>query len=109
VSGNSTRADDFVTKGRFLEADSDNRFNLLLAFLPSTETATAEKAIKPKHVSKAWTPSDGSVSATAKNNGKAFTLALTNADGPRFGAFITDRLDSLYEEFRKSAAREAGE
>lgn len=109
VSGNSTRAADFVTKGRFLEADSDNRFNLLLAFLPSTETATTEKASKLKPVSKAWTPSDGSVSAMAKNNGKAFTLALTNADGPRFGAFITDRLDSLYEEFRKSAARETGE
>ncbi|RWK68276.1 plasmid partitioning protein RepB [Mesorhizobium sp.] len=109
VSGNSARAGEFVTRGSFLEADSDNRFNLLLAFLPSSEAPTAEKASKPKPVSKAWAPTDGSVSAVAKDNGKAFTLALKNADGTRFGAFITDQLDSLYEAFRKSEARQTGE
>jgi ParB family chromosome partitioning protein len=108
VSGNSARAAEFVTKDRFSEADSDNRFNLLLDFLSSAEAATEEKASKPKPVTKAWAPNDGSVSATAKNNGKAFTLALKSADGPRFGAFIADQLDSLYEAFRKSE-RQTGE
>ncbi|RUV77488.1 plasmid partitioning protein RepB [Mesorhizobium sp. M5C.F.Cr.IN.023.01.1.1] len=109
VGGNSERAGELVTMDSFLEANSDNRFNLLLAFLSSSEAPTAEKATKPTPVTKAWAPTDGSVSAVAKDNGKAFTLALKNADGTRFGAFITDQLDSLYEAFRNSEARQTGD
>jgi ParB family chromosome partitioning protein len=109
VSGNAERAGEFVAMDSFLEADSDNRFNLLLAFLSSSKAPTEEKASKPPPVTKAWAPTDGSVSAVAKDNGKAFTLALKNADGTRFGAFITDQLDSLYEAFRNSEARQIGD
>ncbi|TIU66270.1 MAG: plasmid partitioning protein RepB, partial [Mesorhizobium sp.] len=50
VRGNSERAGEFVTMDSFLEANSDNRFNLLLAFLSSSEAPTAEKATKPTPV-----------------------------------------------------------
>lgn len=102
VDKNPARAADFVGKGRFLEADSDTRFNLLLSFLNSAPPAGEQKSARPKAFTRTWAPNGGSVTATAKEDGKAFILALKNEDGPRFGAFIIDHLDSLYEAFRNS-------
>lgn len=101
VKGNAEKAAEFVRKGRFLEAGSDDRFNLLFAFLPA-EPATAKGAAAPNPAVKAWAPADRSVTATIKNTGTAFNLHLKSKDASRFGAYISDNLDVFYEAFRKS-------
>lgn len=101
VKGNAEKAAEFVRKGRFLEAGSDERFNLLFAFLPP-ERSAAKRAVVAEPTIQAWAPADRSVSATIKNTGTAFNLQLKSKDAGRFGAYISDNLDVFYDAFRKS-------
>lgn len=99
--GNAGRAADFIRTGRFLEAGSDERFNLLLSSLPM-ELDRTEKPKAARPASRSWAPIDKSIRVTVKQTGKAITLAVNESDGNRFGSWISENLDGLYEEFRKS-------
>lgn len=101
VRGNAEKAAELVKKGRFLEAASDDRFNLLFSTLPTTAEGD-ESRPRPKAVASSWAPEDRTVTVKVKDDGKIATMAIGAADGPRFAAFITERLDDLYEAFRNS-------
>jgi ParB family transcriptional regulator, chromosome partitioning protein len=83
---------------------SDQRFQMLFDTL-------AKKPEKPEETSpaKAWASTDNSVSVISKAAGKGYTLALKSKDAALFGEFITGRLESLYEEFRKSVSEATGD
>jgi ParB family transcriptional regulator, chromosome partitioning protein len=94
-------ARSFVASQNYLTTDSDDRFELLFNFLNGGRKKSVKKAVAPR-VSKAWAPSDKSVTVTAKANGKAFDLALRNKDAVHFGGWISENLDELYRAFRES-------
>lgn len=48
-----------------------------------------------------WRPRDGAVSASIRNDGKSYTLALKAKDAVEFGEFLADSLDELYARYRK--------
>ena len=102
IDGNASIAAAFVKKGKFAEAESDDRFNLLFAAL-SADGAASERNSRPGAPSvRAWSPRDHLVTVKLKDGGKTATLALSAPDGPRFATFITERLDDLYAAFRAS-------
>lgn len=110
IKGNAAKASDFIKKGKFLEARSEDRFNLLFSALPEIEVPTeAGKSGNDKPKSKTWAPEDKSVSVRVKDNGKTATLAVGATDGIRFASFISGQLDDLYQAFRQSEAAQSGD
>lgn len=110
IKGNAAKAYGFTKKGKFLEAGSDDRFNLLLAVLPEVEEpAKVGKSTSARLAAKSWAPADKSVSVRMKDNGKTATLAVGAADGLRFASFINGQLEDLYEAFRKSEQQQPGD
>ncbi|WP_336814113.1 plasmid partitioning protein RepB [Bosea sp. MMO-172] len=97
---NHGRASEILREDGFVPLSSDERFHLLVQRLkvkPGRKRAALEK--------RGWTASDKALSADILAEGKKFTLALKakNADAHAFGAFLSDSLDRLYEEFRRDA------
>ncbi|TGQ51548.1 plasmid partitioning protein RepB [Mesorhizobium sp. M1C.F.Ca.ET.193.01.1.1] len=112
VKGNLEKATRFVGKQKFLEVESDTRFSLLFNHLPGDEAIADHQAAttgSKSAVAPAWAPSDKSVRVTAKDTGKAFTLSLKERDGVRFGTWISENLELLYSEFRRSETSNTGE
>lgn len=97
--GSTGRAVEYVTSAEFVQPGSDARFARLFDFLsaPAKRPPAAAKTQE-----KAWAPQDRSVRAKITDTGKVFTLALKAREASPFGAFITERLDELFEAFRQS-------
>ncbi|RUZ33109.1 plasmid partitioning protein RepB [Mesorhizobium sp. M7A.F.Ca.CA.001.04.1.1] len=101
------RAADYVASPEFATSGSDARFARLFDFM-SAPAKRAPAASKTQE--KAWAPHDRSVRAKITDTGKVFTLALKAKEASPFGAFITDRLDELFEAFRQSeTAKKTGD
>lgn len=82
--------------------ESDSRFELLVAEL-------ARKEAKPEATEYDWKPkSGGKIAGRIKSAGNSFTIALKTGDAPDFGAYISRRLDELYEAYR-AGKLQAGE
>jgi ParB family transcriptional regulator, chromosome partitioning protein len=110
IEGNAAKAYGFVRKGRFLEASSDDRFNLLFAVLTEEPAEPSTSKIKgSKLATKSWAPPDKSVSVSLKDNGKTATLALGAANGSLFASFIAGQLDELYGAFMRSKTKQTGD
>ncbi|RVK16933.1 plasmid partitioning protein RepB [Sinorhizobium meliloti] len=78
----------------FSGADSDKRFDLALGQLLG-------KAAKP--TAKTWRPREGkALTGSIKADGKTYTLALKADEAPAFGEFLTNKLDELYAEFKRT-------
>jgi ParB family chromosome partitioning protein len=105
--GSAGRAAEYVKSAEFAQLDSDARFARLFDLM-SAPAKHSPVASKPQ--GKAWAPTDRSVRAKITDTGKVFTLALKAKEASRFGAFITDRLDELFEAFRQSeTAKKTGD
>jgi ParB family chromosome partitioning protein len=105
--GSAGRAAEYVKSAEFAQLDSDARFARLFDLM-SSPAKHSPVASKPH--GKAWAPTDRSVRAKITDTGKVFTLALKAKEASRFGAFITDRLDELFEAFRQSeTAKKTGD
>jgi ParB family chromosome partitioning protein len=105
--GSAGRAAEYVKSAEFAQLDSDARFARLFDLMsaPAKHSPVASKA-----QGKAWAPTDRSVRAKITDTGKVFTLALKAKEASRFGAFITDKLDELFEAFRQSeTAKKTGD
>jgi ParB family chromosome partitioning protein len=92
----------------FKVASSDDRLEILARYLVGKPT-NKEPAPAQRAATKSWAPDDKSVSVTLKKTTKKATVTLESADGPLFAEFITERLDDLYEAFRKSNMEAPGE
>lgn len=96
---------DFVQQAGFGDADSDARFDMLhrhLVSVPKSPASTGDE-----FASEHWAPSDGSLQVTMKSTKQSVTLALRKPDGKRFGAWISQNLDTLYGEFRQVETRKS--
>lgn len=95
------RATECVTSADFAQLGSDGRFARLFDCVSAPVKSPGAKS---KSRERAWAPQDRSVQAKITDTGKAFTLALKSREASSFGAFISERLDELFEAFRASEA-----
>ncbi|MBY3203807.1 plasmid partitioning protein RepB [Rhizobium laguerreae] len=98
----AARLAKLIASGSFMAEESDRRFELLVAEL-------AKKEAKPETTEFDWKPkSGGKIAGRIKSAGNSFTIALKTGDAPDFGAYISRRLDELYEAYR-AGKLQAGE
>lgn len=90
-------AREIIGTEAFISAGSDQRLNMLADALRTEKPRTARKG-EPL----TWAPADRSVSVTLKSSGKQATLSLKERDAAAFARFIADRIEDLYEDFRKA-------
>ncbi len=77
----------------FQALTSDERFAVVLA--------EANRKPRKEPSSREWKPDSGKLTATIKDNGKAYTLSLKTAgEDEGFGAYLTGRLDQLYADWK---------
>ena len=98
----AARLAKLIGSEKFMGEESDRRFELLVAEL-------AKKEAKPEATEYDWKPkSGGKIAGRIKSAGNSFTIALKTGDAPDFGAYISRRLDELYEAYR-AGRLQAGE
>ncbi len=107
VPANADRACAFILAADFRHTAEADRFNALLG-----ELKTAKKPKKKRDASpsvRQFEVAAKSVAVTTKSSGRTFTLALTSKDAAKFGAFLSDQLESLYQTFQREVQTEAGD
>jgi ParB family transcriptional regulator, chromosome partitioning protein len=88
---NRARALDIVKAPTFNALDTDKRFEALAAGLrKNTLRARAEN----------WAAKDGTHAAKVSRVGKRLTLTFDDRVAPKFGDFVRERLQTLYDEFK---------
>ncbi|SCB58997.1 chromosome partitioning protein, ParB family [Rhizobium aethiopicum] len=98
----AARLAKLIASEGFRSEESDRRFELLVAEL-------AKKVAKPEPTEYDWKPkSGGKIAGRIRSAGNSFTIALKTGDAPDFGAYISRRLDELYEAYR-AGKLQAGE
>ncbi len=103
---NAERALDVIRSEAFLSAAEPERFNIILAELKNTrkpKKQTASPSVRKFDVAAK------AVSVTTKSSGKTFTLALTSKDASKFGAYLSDQLEALYQTFQRDELSKAGD
>jgi len=103
--GNSDIALDVATSPDVEELSSEERFDKVVAKLKSSK---GPKPRKQHSEEKAWSLSDDTVKVSTKDTGRAFTLALKSRDASKFGVYLSNRLERLYQEFQNSS-KEGGD
>jgi ParB family chromosome partitioning protein len=87
---NRARALEIVKAPTFRALDTDKRFETLAESLrEKTSRARAET----------WSAKDGTHAAKVSRAGKRLTLIFDDRVAPRFGDFVRERLQTLYDEF----------
>lgn len=78
------------------ELSSEEKFERVT----TTLKARKGKRLQKQHVDeKSWSLSKNAVKVSTRDTGRSFTLALKSKDATSFGAFVSRRLERLYEEF----------
>lgn len=106
MPANAERAVELVRSDAFLKASETDSFNILLGAL---KTATKPKKQAALSSVRQFDVAAKAVSVTTKLSGKTFTLALTSKDASRFGAFLTDQLEALYNTFQRDEQIKPGD
>jgi len=86
---------DVSSNQQFHHLNTDDRFTTLLRAL----TAHPEKEPIP---SRSWNSQDRKATFNVTHKAKKVSIELSNPSGVVFGEWLSDRLDSLYEEFQHS-------
>lgn len=94
------RADTFIAGNAFSSLSSDSRFEQLLKHLKHSPEKTPSTLGASETLT--WEPGDRQLKVLVKRNAKGMTLALNERQGTLFGTWISDNLEELYREFRKS-------
>jgi ParB family transcriptional regulator, chromosome partitioning protein len=101
---------EIISSKAFVEAASDERFNLLAARLAKPTTPTAPKEDQTTNASVldevGWRNRDGALIARMKSGKHAFSLSIDSKAAPRFGEFLASRLNELYAEYVESQLRQ---
>jgi ParB family chromosome partitioning protein len=58
---------------------------------------------------KSWALAEKAVAVSTKDAGRAFTLSLKSKDASRFGAFLSEQLESLYQDFQRTETEQTGD
>jgi ParB family transcriptional regulator, chromosome partitioning protein len=89
--GNRARALEMVKAPTFSALDTDKRFEALADGLREKTSRTRAET---------WSTKDGTHAAKVSRAGKKLTLTFDDRVAPRFGDFVRDRLQTLYDEFK---------
>ncbi|SCB58808.1 chromosome partitioning protein, ParB family [Rhizobium aethiopicum] len=95
-AANAASVAKVLQDANFPRLSSDKRFETLYAAL-NKNARPVKKAVTARKVK--WQPRDKAVEAEMKNDGRAFSLSMKARNAGRFGEFLSNRLDALYEQF----------
>lgn len=99
VPANADLAIRMISDPDFGAMDSDARFEALHSKLAEAGRAPARRAPRAKVAKRTWTAGGGRIKGVIGRSGKAYSISLTAKDSAAFGGFLSDRLDTLYDEF----------
>lgn len=102
------KANSLSKTEEFSALESDARFAALLSACKTSQPAP-KKSPSRINRDKIWKPSDGRISASIKSTPKNFSLSIKAEEAGRFGNFISENLDALYEAFRNSDSNRPGD
>jgi ParB family chromosome partitioning protein len=88
---NRARAIDMAKAPEFVALDTDKRFEMLAAGLRQKTSRTRAET---------WSATDGTHVAKVARTGKKLTLVFDDRVAPKFGDFVKERLQMLYDEFK---------
>lgn len=96
-ASNANVVREVTSSNEYRALSSDDRFSHLYFALnnagrPARKAATAVSLAK-------WQPLDRAVMADIKNSGRVFSLSMKAKNAGRFGEYLSQRLDALYEQF----------
>lgn len=91
VDENRARALTMIGNADLAALDTDKRFEALAA-------ALREKSSRPR--AETWAAADGTHAAKISRTGDKLTLAFDDRTAPKFGEFVKQKLQSLYDEFK---------
>ncbi|WP_295807591.1 plasmid partitioning protein RepB [uncultured Nitratireductor sp.] len=103
IPAKAAQALELVQSDAFLGLEEGDRFGVLIEKL---KVSGARRPKKHPPAESAWSLSNDAVKVSTKDNGKAFTLALKSKDASQFGAYLSNRLERLYQDFQEN--REEG-
>lgn len=92
---------ELVNDGFLEDVAADQRFAALVDALEKTK---AKKPTSSRAAERSWSMAENAVKVATKDAGRSFTIAVKAKDASGFGAYLSDNLERLYEEFQKSAA-----
>lgn len=96
-AASAARVAEIVGQEAFGALGSDERFAFLYKAL--NKSARPVRKAEPAQQKTRWQPADKAVQADIKASGKAFSISLKAKNAARFGAFLSQNLDGLYERF----------
>ncbi|ODT74399.1 MAG: plasmid partitioning protein RepB [Pelagibacterium sp. SCN 64-44] len=105
MPGQMEMALDFVRTAEVVDLSGDEKFDALVLHLKRKKPVGRGRSQATKAN---WAPADGRLVAETVSDGKKYTLALKarGQDARAFGDYLTERLDSLYEDFRQRTDRQ---
>ncbi|MEZ5901636.1 MAG: plasmid partitioning protein RepB [Hyphomicrobiaceae bacterium] len=81
------------------DLSSEDRFDRVVGELKAKNRT---KPKKQKVAEKSWTLANDAIKVSTKESGRSFTLGLKSNDAAKFGAFVSNQLGRLYEEFQEA-------
>lgn len=95
------KLDEVLATPRFLAADSDTRFALVLSVFAAAPT-------RPEKTS-AWTTPEGRRAAKIEKTGDQTAITFDDKRVPEFASFVAQRLDALFQEFSNQKGKDENE
>ncbi|MHC1551088.1 plasmid partitioning protein RepB [Phyllobacterium sp. K27] len=99
MQGSIEKAQEVLSGAEAKSVDADARFGLVFDALNKANRPVAKTSAS---VARSWQSTDKSIKADMTTSGKAFTLALKAKNASRFGAYLADNLEELYQAFKES-------
>lgn len=94
---NVVRAASAIAEQGFAALPSEQRFERVLAQLKKPKAAPRRSGAVSAST---WQADDKALTAEYKNTGKSFSLSLKARDAGKFGRYLSENLERLYEEFK---------
>lgn len=88
---NRRRAIAHVKTSGFRDLESDKRFESVVSALKTSPTRSRPET---------WSAADGTHAARVMRSGKKTTVTFDDRVAPRFGDFVREKLQSLYDEYK---------
>jgi ParB family chromosome partitioning protein len=101
----AARAVELTATEAFLSAE--DKFAFLQSALKSGNRPVRRAA--PTPAAKSWSSVDKAITFTVNENPKKVAIELTSSQAKPFGAWLTERLDTLFEEFTQAGKQEHGD
>lgn len=94
----AAHAVELAEGGELEQVPQEERF---AALMDSLSKARARKQTPNRPSQRNWSLAENTVKVTTKDAGRSFTLAVKSKDASGFGAYLSENLERLYEEFQE--------